>query len=339
MPNPPPSVVTWSDRLRRLASPTFGARVNAAAALQEMNEQVDGPAGLSQSRAVGRLGTAMWEVFSDHVALLDRDGVLVSVNAAWREFALENGGPATAALGSNYLQVCDAAAAEGEPEAAEAAQTVRDALAGVRPARKLYYACADRWFSMQAIPLPGLHSGALVVHSDVTLDRQDVRHWRHRALHDSLTGLPNRALLEDRLAHALAATARDPNSVAVLFLDLDAFKAINDTLGHAAGDRVLVEAAARMAASVRSGDTLGRWGGDEFLVIAERLDDARTAAELAERVLRSMDPPITIGDSEVSVGVSVGVAHAEPGLSPEGVIDRADRSLQDLRRSRTPSAR
>jgi diguanylate cyclase (GGDEF)-like protein len=304
-----------------------------------MTEDPGGSTGLSQSRAVGRLGTALWEVFSDHVALLDRDGVLVSVNAAWRSFALENGGPATAGLGSNYLKICDAAAAGGEPEAAEAAQHVRDALAGIRTNRKLYYACANRWFSMQAVPIPGLHSGALVVHSDVTLDRQDVRHWRHRALHDSLTGLPNRALLEDRLAHAVAGAARNPNSVAVLFLDLDAFKAVNDDLGHAAGDRVLVEAAARMASSVRSGDTLGRWGGDEFLVIAERLDGARTAAELAERVVGSMDRPITIGDSEISVGVSVGVAHAEPGLSPEAIIDRADQSLQDLRRGRLPSAR
>ncbi|MDQ1635733.1 MAG: hypothetical protein QOJ32_2542, partial [Frankiaceae bacterium] len=291
--------------------------------------------GLSPRRAAGQLGTAKWEAFPDHVALLDREGELVSVNEAWRRFALENGGTAAAGLGTNYLHICEVAAAEGEPGAAEAAELVRRALDGIPPDRKLYYTCpADRCFSLQAIPIPGRHSGALVVHRDVTADRHDVHRWRHQALHDSLTGLPNRALLEDRLEHAVAGAARNPDSVAVLFADLDAFKSVNDTFGHAAGDRVLVEAAARMAASVRAGDTVGRWGGDEFLVIGEQLDSVVAVGELVERVEASLGPPIDIGGLEVSVGLTVGVAQAKPGQSPEELIGRADQSLQRLRQTR-----
>src|SRR6059058_4903343 len=95
------------------------------------------PAGLSQRRAAGRLGTALWEVFPGHVALLDRDGVVLSVNQAWRRFGLENGACPPTGLGCNYLDVCAAAAADGEPEAAEAAEVVRLSLAGVESDRRV----------------------------------------------------------------------------------------------------------------------------------------------------------------------------------------------------------
>ncbi len=304
-----------ADRVRRVVSPSHGARLNAAQALEEITSTGDElvlhgsnldlfaghPAGLSQRRAAGRLGTALWETFPAHVALLDRDGVVVSVNRAWREFGLSNGGGAATGVGTNYLHVCDRAAAAGEPEAAEAADLVRTALGGAIRETRLTYAAAStagtRWFSVQAIPIPGRHSGALVVHTDTTADRQREREWQHRALHDPLTGLPNRALLSDRLEHAVAAAARDPRSLGVLFVDLDDFKAVNDTAGHAAGDQVLAEVATRMAGSVRAADTLGRWGGDEFLVIAERLDSSTTAADVAGRLTASLNEPVSIGTS------------------------------------------
>jgi GGDEF domain-containing protein len=243
------------------------------------------PVGLSQRRAQGRMGTALWEVFPGHVALLDRDGVVISVNRAWRRFGLANGAGPPTGLGSNYLDVC----VEVGSEASEAAEIVRLALAGEESDRRLRYLCGDRWFSMQAFPLPGLHAGALVVHMDITAEADDLRRWRHQALHDPLTGLPNRALLEDRLAHAVAGAVREPGSVAVLFIDLDGFKQINDVHGHAAGDQVLKEVADRLAGVVRSGDTVGRWGGDEYLVVAERLEHSGSAAELADRIIASLD--------------------------------------------------
>jgi diguanylate cyclase (GGDEF)-like protein len=335
--------INLTERLRRTLSPTYGARVNAAEALDDLCETdavvlhgsdlalFNGhPAGLSKRRAAGRLGTALWEVFPGHVALLDRDGVIVSVNRAWREFALETGGNPTAGLGRSYLDVC-AASAHGEPQAREAADLICDALEGRESERSLSYRCSDRWFSMQAIPIPGRHSGALVVHSDITTARVRESEWQHRALHDPLTDLPNRALLVDRLQHAVSVAARDPRSLAVLFVDLVAFKSINDRLGHAAGDQALCEASRRMAESLRASDTIGRWGGDEFLVIAERLGPDTTGEDLAGRIRASLRSPMAIDGMEVSVQARVGVAHLEQHSDADRLVRAADDALLRVR--------
>ncbi len=294
-------------------------------------------------RAAGRLGTALWEVFPAHVALLDRDGVVVSVNRAWRQFGLSNGANATAGLGANYLQVCDRAAENGVREAAEAAVAVRRALAGEDSSAGVPYPCDSdteaRWFTMRATPVPGRFSGALVVHTDVTAERQREAHWQHRALHDPLTGLPNRALLSDRLEHAIAVADRDLRSLAVLMIGIDDFTSVNDSFDRATGDHVLTEVAARMARSVRSADTLGRWGGDEFLVIAERLDAGTTARDVADRLSGSVTDGISIGSLELTVSVSVGAAHLDSRQTAEELVHAADVALQvGRRRSGTRAA-
>ncbi|HSP37581.1 MAG TPA: diguanylate cyclase [Frankiaceae bacterium] len=346
-----PTERPFSNRIRQVLSPTFGSRVNAAQALNEItlgdaDVVLHGadlallaghPSGMSHRRAAGRLGSVLWEFFPAHVALLDRDGVVVSVNQAWRRFGLERGGSPAAGLGCNYLQVCENAPADDAPEARAAAELVRLALEGRSDESRLRYQCGDRWFSMQAIPIPGRHSGALIVHSDITAETADVDRWRHQALHDALTGLPNRSLLVDRLDHALASAAREPRSLAVLFIDVDHFKLVNDRHGHAAGDAVLRAAARRMADSLRSGDTIGRWGGDEFLVIAERLETAEAADVLADRVVGSLREPIEVAAGPMTVGLSVGVAHDDRQRTAAELIDAADRAMQmvrDGRRSR-----
>lgn len=297
---------------------------------------------IAQRRASGRLLNAVWEVFPEHVALLDRDGTVVSVNRAWREFGLQRGSSATAGLGTNYLQVCERAAAEGDAEAADAAEIVRIALAGSDPGRRVTYHCGheteDRWFSMQAVPVPGRYSGALVVHTDITIERRRERDWQYRALHDQLTGLPNRTLLMDRLQHAVATAARGARSVAVLFVDLDSFKTVNDTFGHPAGDRVLAETARRMAKSVRASDTIARWGGDEFVVIAEGLDYATTAADVADRIRASLTEPILVGRSRIRVQASVGSCYFEGDQEADHLIAAANTDLQALRQ-RCPAER
>ena len=224
--------------------------------------------------------------------------------------------------------MCRRAAATGEPEAQEAAELVLDALRGRDAGRRLPYACDDgRWFAMQVTPIPGRHSGALVVHTDITPETTREREWQHRALHDPLTGLPNRALLADRLEHAVAGAARNPESLAVLFVDLVAFKSVNDRLGHTAGDQVLCEAASRMATSLRSADTIGRWGGDEFLVIAERLDADCKGQEIARRLVASLEPPMAVCGEELSVDAVVGVAHLRDRQSAADLVRAADEAL------------
>jgi diguanylate cyclase (GGDEF)-like protein len=173
-----------------------------------------------------------------------------------------------------------------------------------------------------------------VVHTDITDERRRQQAWQHRALHDQLTGLPNRALLTDRLEHAVAGAARGSRSVAVLFVDLDDFTGINDRYGHPAGDRVLVESARRLAGCVRGADTVGRWGDDEFVVIAERLDSSTTAADVAERLTSSLAEPVRIGRLKISARASVGICYLEADRHPEQIIAAANADLQSLRQGR-----
>ncbi len=136
---------------------------------------------------------------------------------------------------------------------------------------------------------------------------RDEERMRHDALHDPLTGLANRTLLHDRLAGALARSRREDGTTALLFLDLDGFKRINDVHGHAAGDAVLVEIGRRLLAAVRPSDTVTRMGGDEFVVVCDDVDE-ETAVALARRLEAVIDQPITVDDTEHRLSASIGIA-------------------------------
>jgi len=146
----------------------------------------------------------------------------------------------------------------------------------------------------------------------------------HNALHDSLTGLPNRSLLLDRIEVTLARSARFGKRVAVLFLDLDRFKLINDTRGHAAGDVVLQAVAERLRAAVRPSDTVGRLGGDEFVVVCEEAVGVWEATVLGERLIRTLEEPFPVEGGEVFVTASVGIAIAERSTSADDLLRDAD---------------
>jgi diguanylate cyclase (GGDEF)-like protein/PAS domain S-box-containing protein len=130
---------------------------------------------------------------------------------------------------------------------------------------------------------------------------------RHQALHDTLTGLPNKSLFDDRVGHALGRADRDQSEIAVLFLDLDNFKLVNDSLGHPAGDELLVAVAARLVSVLKSGDTVARFGGDEFVVLLEDID-ADAAELVSERLQESLREPFTFGAEEVPLHASIGIA-------------------------------
>ncbi len=151
---------------------------------------------------------------------------------------------------------------------------------------------------------------------------------RHRALHDPLTGLPNRALALDRLDGALARRRRDGRAVAVLLLDLDQFKLVNDSLGHKAGDDLLVAMAPRLHDAVRPSDTVARLGGDEFLVLCEQLDGAREAIRVAERVAHAVTQPIVLASGEHFITASIGIAMAETAeADPADLLRDADAAM------------
>jgi diguanylate cyclase (GGDEF)-like protein len=149
-------------------------------------------------------------------------------------------------------------------------------------------------------------------------NRRLVQRVGHQAFHDDLTGLPNRALFMDRAAHALALSGRLQRPVAALFCDLDDFKTVNDTLGHPAGDRLLVLVAERLLDTVRAGDTVARLGGDEFAVLIE---DSGDAQRVAAHILDALREPVTLAGRQVPVRASIGIAEIDPA---EGVLDVAD---------------
>lgn len=162
---------------------------------------------------------------------------------------------------------------------------------------------------------------------DVT-ERERLRHeLEHRVAHDALTDLPNRALFEERLEQAMARVARTGDRVGVCFVDLDLFKRVNDTLGHAAGDQVLVQVAQRLRDTVRTGDTPARLGGDEFVVLLEPIADEAEAVSVAERVLGALNDPPVVTLHGAEFGASVGVAVLADGETPDQLRVRADRAL------------
>ena len=156
---------------------------------------------------------------------------------------------------------------------------------------------------------------------------------RHQAFHDGLTGLANRGLFQDRLGHALDLHGRDLRAVSVLFLDLDDFKVINDTLGHAAGDELLVRVSERLLAAVRTGDTVARLGGDEFAILLEDGGDPVTVASAVESALQ---PAFVLAGSTVRVGASIGVVAVQPEdtvTTADLLLARADTAMYTAKRS------
>lgn len=154
------------------------------------------------------------------------------------------------------------------------------------------------------------------------------------ALHDALTGLPNRRLLMDRLSLAIAHARRNKRTMAVMYLDLDGFKQINDTLGHDAGDTLLKMVAARLVAAVRQEDTVARLGGDEFVIALWELSHADGVAKLVSKVMQAVSQPYCIQDRGVSMTVSVGVGiYPTHGEEVETLMKSADMALYEAKRT------
>ena len=171
------------------------------------------------------------------------------------------------------------------------------------------------------------------VKATVAALQQSEANLADRVLHDALTGLPNRTLFLDRLRQALAEAQRDLGKVAVLYVDVDYFKVVNDTLGHAAGDALLVEIAGRLSGCMREGDTVARFGGDEFTVCARGLREPGEASQLAERMSHAVAAPISLPGGRIATQVSIGISiSGEAPSSAEQLLKEADSGLYRVKR-------
>jgi diguanylate cyclase (GGDEF)-like protein len=187
-------------------------------------------------------------------------------------------------------------------------------------------------YTASAIMTDGTPSGAVITFRDITERKAFEDELHQHAFYDSLTGLANRRLLVERLEQALRRSALDGKTHALIFVDVDRFKSINDSLGHVTGDELLVAIAARMKGAVRSHDLLARFGGDEFVVLLQDVAGVEVAVAAARRICAAVEHPMVLPDGyELVASVSVGIALTEPGKTADDVLRNADVAMYDAK--------
>jgi diguanylate cyclase (GGDEF)-like protein len=275
------------------------------------------------------------DAMTEQIAVLDRQGTILMVNEAWQIFGRENGGSRPAAsFGVNYLEFWRRAsmqAGEGSEPARRVLEGLRAVLEGTLAQFLQEYTCHSpterRWFVLTATPLTAGPGGAVVTHVNVTARKLREQEILRQAHQDPLTGLANRRRIEAQAVQMLANARRSNRSAAVLVLDLDGFKAINDTFGHAAGDLVLREIAARLTARTRPTGLLARLGGDEFVALLPGVD-AREAEAVVEAYRSIFSLPLTVDGRELRLGGSIGLAlYPEQGRTFPELLQVADAAM------------
>jgi diguanylate cyclase (GGDEF)-like protein len=195
-----------------------------------------------------------------------------------------------------------------------------------------------RWIYIRQHRIKG--GGIVGVWTDVTPIKELQAHFERKAHHDELTGLPNRHLFEDRLAQTFARARRNGTPCALLYMDLDEFKPINDTHGHDVGDAVLVEVARRLQRALRESDTVARLGGDEFAVILEPTADHETAELAAARILEGLELPFALENGPCTVGISIGIGIAMAAVTDkERLLKAADEAMYEAKKVKGNSIR
>ena len=300
----------WTVVRVSLAKGSSGHPNHLIAIIEDITERQQMEQSLRESE---RFVKSTIDALSEHICVIDDTGKVLAVNKAWRNFGNENGGaPAIAWDETNYLDVCDRSAASGIEDAHLFAAGVRAVLRGEQPEFTLEYPCnsatEERWF-LARVTRFALDGPVRVVvsHENITAARQAKSNLSYLAHYDSLTGLPNRLLFYDRLKHELLQAERSNWTLAVMFIDLDNFKIINDTLGHSAGDKLLQQASSRIVDCLRGNDTVGRLGGDEFGLFLPDLTSAQDAAMVAEKIMLSLSAPFQINGAESYVTCSIGI--------------------------------
>lgn len=278
------------------------------------------------------------ESLNDGFVLFDENGKLMMCNEVFRRMY-----PGFADMlkpGASYEELMTAwvRSRKDHPDPASAKAFVDDLLQGFKRGAPTESKAGEeqiadgRWVYVRQHPVKS--GGLVAVWTDVTPIKELQAVYQNQAQHDALTGLPNRQLFNDRLKHAANHAKRLAQPFALLYLDLDGFKRINDLFGHDVGDVVLKEVAKRLRTAVRDTDTVARIGGDEFAVIIEPQGDREVAERLAKRILDILVKPILVDGKPHPVGASIGLVVASPDvLDMEGLLKSADAAMYEAKRS------
>jgi diguanylate cyclase (GGDEF)-like protein len=263
------------------------------------------------------------------IAILDSTGTILAVNDAWKRLAEADPMVGVSCdVGVNYLAACESLSPDRPTEASTVASGIRE----VMTRRREEYSCeypthgheGRRWYNVRVTRFGDPDSVRVVIaHEDISQRKAAEEQLLHEAYHDVLTGLPNRALFTDRLGRAVVRSKTSEGYLfAILFLDLDGFKVVNDSLGHMAGDELLMEIGRRLEACVRNGDTVARLGGDEFAILVSDIRNVGDALRLADRIQQELGQPFVLGGNEVFTSSSIGIAVSD---------SRYDRPVEMLR--------
>jgi diguanylate cyclase (GGDEF)-like protein len=281
------------------------------------------------------LSASIIDAMSELVVILNREGRIVAANRAWREFVRNHIRQSKRySEGGDYFAALRELAKKGNDSWLDLLRGVESVVHGERKEFSMENTlhCDDetQWFFSRCHRFSGRGSGrqTIVAHSPITELKQAENTAHQLAYFDSLTGLPNRLLLNDRLRHALDWAQRDEKCLAVLFLDLDHFKVVNDSLGHSAGDELLRAVGRRLTGCIRKTDTVARIGGDEFIILLPSLARLDDVSHLAEKIIHSLSRPFRIKGQEIYTSTSIGISiHPDDSNDAETLIRNADLAM------------
>ncbi|MFT5962115.1 MAG: diguanylate cyclase (GGDEF)-like protein/PAS domain S-box-containing protein [Burkholderiaceae bacterium] len=325
------AALVWTSVTLSLARGVRGQPAHVLALIENISQRKEMEQALRESE---RFGKSTIDALSEHICVVDQHGQLLAVNTAWRNYANAPAGPTPIDwTGFNYLTICDAAALNGIEDARLLAQGMRAVLAGTLEEFHHEYCCGTpnlpSWFVARLTRFPQNGPMRIVVaHENITDSKHAQKHLTYLAHYDSLTGLPNRFLFYDRLKQVLLQAERSNWIVGVMFIDLDHFKTINDSLGHAAGDNLLQQASRRISDSLRANDMIGRLGGDEFGVFLPDVASQKDTATLAAKITQALSVPFLLGGAEIFVTPSIGIAlYPLDGNTADGLVSSADTAM------------
>lgn len=278
------------------------------------------------------------DALTDHIAVIEADGTIATVNQAWRAFAnAHDPSSHKATEGADYLALCDAAAARGDRDAGKVASIIRKVLSGAATQGQWEHRFEDGpagfgWFLVKVSRIVG--DGpvrVLVAREDVTDRKANESRIEFLATHDALTGLPNRNLLEDRTRQSIERSRRLGQRLAVLTVDLDNFKQLNDAYGHSVGDAAIAACAHRIARAAEGvSDTVARLGSDEFVVVVGDTTDPGTAAARIARALHEAvkAPMAVLDDHEFTLLASIGISlYPSDGTSFDALLKNSEAAM------------